>query len=132
MQRNEGLIDNTLESYAEYCKWYLDGGNYNNGRIKWQFLEHEARKKGKSLDAKVEEWPVHITKSVGRFLYDIILKDLKINCNYLNEKDIFVPAFYVIYRNTLKTVKEEVRDFFIHFLFFFFLDYNNFNLANFL
>ena len=108
VQRNEGLIDKTLESYNEYCKWYLEGEKSENGRIMWQFLEEDAKKKGNALISKVVEWPSHVMRNVGRFLYDIIVKDLKVNVSITKGKEIFVPAFYLVFRSKFKFLKEEV------------------------
>ncbi|XP_033208635.1 DNA-directed RNA polymerase, mitochondrial isoform X2 [Belonocnema kinseyi] len=109
VKKNDGLIDKTLESYGEYCKWYLEGGNEENGRIKWQLLEDEMRQKGNTLNLKIVEWPAHVMKNVGRFLYDIIIKDLKMNVSVTKGREIFVPAFYVVFRHKFKFLKEEIK-----------------------
>lgn len=109
IQDQLGVTDNILKCYDEYCEWYLEGGFAKNSRIKWQQLDHELRKSGKSSYIPVMQWPEEVLKGVGKFLYDIILKDLKVNITSKNGNKISVPAFYVIFRSKLKVVKDEIQ-----------------------
>ncbi|XP_043484599.1 DNA-directed RNA polymerase, mitochondrial [Leptopilina heterotoma] len=109
IQDKLGVTDDFLKCYDDYCEWYLEGGYAKNSRIKWQYLEHELKESGKCSYIPVMQWPEGVLKGVGKFLYDIILKDLKVNITSKNGNKISVPAFYVIFRSKIKQVIDEIQ-----------------------
>lgn len=105
-------MDKTQKIYSDYCDWYLHPNGATNSRIAWQNVEDEAQKSGVSMDTDNLEWPHHVRVGVGKFLFDIILKDIKIdiNCVRRNCKEKhYLPAFYTLFRTKGKRLKEEVR-----------------------
>lgn len=81
-----------------------------NGRIKWQELAQEARKSGICSQMTIPDWPRHILINIGKFLYNIIVNDVKIPYGLkpgVTERQI--PAFYLLFRNKNKFLMEEVQ-----------------------
>lgn len=104
-------MEKTEEVYSKYCNWYLNPDHKANSRIAWRTIAQEAEKQGSSLDPGNLQWPLSIRIGVGKFLYDIILKDIKLNVNCIrtNSKERHdIPAFYTLFRSKGKRIKEEV------------------------
>ena len=111
-KKRRGVMKKTRQVYMEYCDWYLNRKDSKNSRIAWHTIGSEAEKKGPSLEMESLEWPFHVRVGVGKFLYDIILKDLKldINCIKPHSKEMhYLPAFYTLFRTKGKRLKEEVH-----------------------
>ncbi|XP_015604039.1 DNA-directed RNA polymerase, mitochondrial [Cephus cinctus] len=112
IKNRNGVMDKTLSLYSQYCDWYLTGKDYPNSRTAWQNLEHKNRTSGVNPNIATVQWPVNILSEVGKFLYSIILKDLKFNVKGLkaNEKSRhFLPAFYTLFRIQGRLVKHEIK-----------------------
>lgn len=99
------------EIYEQYCNRYLDGHKGMNTRTIWQNLLHETRKEGPTADLAITPWPYHTTVNIGKFLYNILLRDIKIDANSIKTNSTsprYVPAFYAVFRNSRHTVTQEV------------------------
>lgn len=120
-KEGNGFMTKTLEIYDNYCEWYLKRLKKDNNldncdqqynfRQKWQMLKYENRN-GASLDAEDNVWPSSVCQNVGKFMYNIILHDIKINTNIMNEnrtKDHKLPAFYAIHRTCGGYSREELK-----------------------
>ncbi|XP_012275000.1 DNA-directed RNA polymerase, mitochondrial [Orussus abietinus] len=111
-KQNNGVLTKTEEVYTRYFHWYMNKFDTLNTRTKWQKLSHEASKCGSSLNVNCIQWPVSVLVNVGRFLYDIILKDLKFNvngCKTNNDKETYLPAFYSVFKTSSSSMREEVN-----------------------
>lgn len=102
----------------KYCNWYLNRRNKKNGRVEWSLLEHEANRHGVTIGASVPTWPNYVHLSVGKFLYNIIFNDIKVDANLLKQNknhvhSKHVSAFFKIFRHCGISLKEEVCSLFI-------------------
>lgn len=112
-----GVMKKKQEIYDKYCEWYinrqsLDGSDrLYNCRQAWQLLVHQNRD-GASLDIEEEPWPMDIRQNIGKFLYNIIIHDVKINVNMFNQKNSKVkkvPAVYKVHRPWGRLVRLELK-----------------------
>ncbi|XP_034939045.1 DNA-directed RNA polymerase, mitochondrial [Chelonus insularis] len=111
-KQNVGYVNVLEKVYEKYYNWYINGQNDSNNRTAWQRLSDQLSPHF-SLEYESVQWPSNLQISVGKFLYDIILKDIKVEANSLKtghgSKRIF-PAFYSIYRyNNSKHLVEEIK-----------------------
>ncbi|XP_026682594.1 DNA-directed RNA polymerase, mitochondrial [Diaphorina citri] len=114
-KRHSGILHKQVELYEKYCEWYLDPQSSEpcpNTRHKWQLLLHQ-HPNGPNLNTPDVVWPTSVLSSVGKFLYNIIVKDLKININLLksskNCPERWLPAFYPLFRTGGRTMNEELK-----------------------
>lgn len=106
-----GILDKVEKLYEDYCDWYLDPHDYTNTREKWQHLVYE-NSDGCDVTMEGKSWPYAVLVAVGRFLYNIIMKDIKIDVNIakMNSKTPhLLPAFYTLFRTQGRILKEEVK-----------------------
>lgn len=101
------------EIYLQYCDWFLNRNNNLNCRENWTLLEREANKTGTSSTVEVPSWQGNIHTSIGRFLFDIIISDLKIDQNIFKKKKHgghprYIQAFFKVFRHSGVKLKEEV------------------------
>ncbi|XP_048479577.1 DNA-directed RNA polymerase, mitochondrial isoform X3 [Plutella xylostella] len=114
--RRNGVLKKTEEVFAQYCAWYatrgsLDGtGRAYNCRQAWQLLVHRNRE-GASLDLEETPWPVEIRQNIGKFLYNIIINDVKIDVNMFKTKgkEKKLPAVYKVHRPWGRLVRLELK-----------------------
>ncbi|KPI99844.1 DNA-directed RNA polymerase, mitochondrial [Papilio xuthus] len=103
--RRNGVLQKIEQIYEKYCEWYLhrhsvDGSEQPyNGRQVWQMLEHQNRD-GASLDLDETPWPMEMRQNIGKFLYNIIINDVKIDVNIFKTKakQKKLPAVYKVHR----------------------------------
>ncbi|KAI5740637.1 hypothetical protein M8J76_005744 [Diaphorina citri] len=114
-KRHSGILHKQVDLYEKYCEWYLDPQSSEpcpNTRHKWQLLLHQ-HPNGPNLNTPDVVWPTSVLSSVGKFLYNIIVKDLKININLLksskNCPERWLPAFYPLFRTGGRTMNEELK-----------------------
>ncbi|KAK8776990.1 hypothetical protein V5799_029663 [Amblyomma americanum] len=104
-------VTSLYEKYLSYCLQPELWSQYS-ARECWQRLKAE-NSAGPSLDAEITHWPYHASLGVGRFLYDIIFHEVKIDINVLRPSSsstkTMVPAFYNIYRTAGMRTKEEIK-----------------------
>lgn len=115
MRIRNGLIDKTRQIHEEYCNKILgDNNDMFNARQIWQRLEYNALESGPSLDVDDQKWPYPVTHAIGRFLFNILLRDIKID-NTINQPDskkmkpFMVPVFYTLLRSRNKVLNEEIK-----------------------
>lgn len=111
-KKKNGVLEKTGEIYSMYSETLGSCNSSDNPRQLWQRLVHQTRNDGPSMDIEEKAWPASILVGVGRFMYNILMRDLKIDVNAirLNSKtQNFLPAFYTIFRNQGRLVKEEVK-----------------------
>lgn len=110
-----GISQKTEQLYKEYCNWYLHPESNKdclNARQYWQTLLDKYQHVGPSMDIEYRIWPAAVLIAIGRFLYGIIIKDLKIDVNCLKKQKYdphYVPVFYNVYRFKSNKNREELK-----------------------
>lgn len=110
--KKNGVLEKIGDIYSEYVGFWESGKTSDNPRQLWQRLVHAHRSTGPSMDINEPNWPNNVLLGVGRFLYNIIMRDIKIDSNIMKttkSKPNLLPAFYTLFRNHGKLVKEEVK-----------------------
>ncbi|RVE47325.1 hypothetical protein evm_008006 [Chilo suppressalis] len=113
--RRNGVLKKIEEIYEKYCEWYLhrstgtDSRPYN-ARQAWQMLIHRHRT-GASLDTAEAPWPLEMRQNIGKFLYNIIINDVKIDVNMFKTKPKpkKLPAVYKVHRPWGRLVRLELK-----------------------
>lgn len=112
-KKQNGVLQKTGEIYGNYCEILAAGTSSDNSRQSWQRLVYHKSSEGPSMDFREKSWPTASQIAVGRFLYGIILHDLKIDINCLKmgkqKTTNLTPAFYTLFRNHGRHVKEELK-----------------------
>lgn len=120
LKKNNGTLEKIGEIYSSYCELWDSGKTQDNTRQMWQRLVHEQRHSGPSMDLPEVPWPANVLTGVGRFLYNILMRDIKIDSHIMRQKSKsktattttpqnLLPAFYTLFRNQGRLVKEEVK-----------------------
>lgn len=107
-----GVLEKTEEIYNQYYTTLCVGRSSDNSRQMWQRLVHHNRISGASMDLIDNAWPLQILVDVGRFLYTILMRDIKIDVNIMrsnSKANVNLPAFYTIFRNEGKMTREEMK-----------------------
>lgn len=121
-KQKSGVLDKMHMIHKKYCEHYAaNHGNlgilptdvdYMNTRQKWQWAEYAYKHEGATMHMDHQEWVPTALQTIGKFLYNIIMHDLKIDVNVMrnnNKHKNYLPAFYTIFRNQGRLVKEEVK-----------------------
>lgn len=112
-KKRNGILQKTGEIYGNYCDILAAGNSSDNPRQCWQRLVHQKNHEGPSMNFNVTSWPVAAQVSVGRFLYNILMRDLKVDTQTMRmgktKSECLTPAFYTLFRHQGKNVKEEVK-----------------------
>lgn len=115
-RKTNGVLQRTGEIYGDYCDVLAAGNSSDNTRQIWQRLVYQKQKEagGPSMNFRDTFWPLSAQVGVGKFLYNILMRDLKIdvNCLRITKNKVSAnstPAFYTLFRHQAKTVKEEVK-----------------------
>jgi DNA-directed RNA polymerase len=107
-----GVLQKTGEIYGNYCDVMVAGNSSDNSRQCWQRLVHLQRGNGPSVEYESQKWPMAAKIGVGRFLFQILIRDLKMEQNYLRStkpSDTLIPAFFTLFRTQGKNIKEELK-----------------------
>ncbi|EDV57302.1 uncharacterized protein Dere_GG24614 [Drosophila erecta] len=117
-KKHNGTLEKIGEIYSSYCELWDSGMSQDNSRQAWQRLVYEQRESGPSMDLAEVPWPSTVLIGVGRFLYNILMRDIKIDAHIMRQKSKakaatqpqnMLPAFYTLFRNQGRFVKEEVK-----------------------
>lgn len=112
-KKRNGILQKTGEIFGNYSEILAAENSSDNPRQCWQRLVYQKSDEGPSMNFNHDAWPFSAQISVGRFLYNIIIRDLKINVNCLRsekqKQENSTPAFYTLFRNCKRIVKEEVK-----------------------
>lgn len=112
MKKENGILEKTGEIYGMYCDEISRSVTSDNPRQSWQRLVHQTRHSGPSMDVNDKAWPMSVMIGIGRFLYNILMRDIKIDANVCrtnSKTQNIMPAFYTLFRNQGRIVKEEVK-----------------------
>lgn len=111
-KKHQEILEKTGEIYAEYCDTIGDVAETgDNPRQAWQRIAYH-NMDGPSLDLVEKPWPTAAQIGVGKFLYTILMRDLKVDTNVTrpNAKQTnLLPAFYTLFRYHGKLVKQEIK-----------------------
>nr|CAD7411656.1 unnamed protein product [Timema poppensis] len=108
-----GVLDKLKHLYEEYCDWYLDPScsSCTNTRQRWQELIHQ-HQDGPSMTRENRSWSNAVLLGVGKFLYNIIMRDIKVDVNLTRtngKTQHLLPAFYTLFRHQGHMLMEEVK-----------------------
>ncbi|CAB3230717.1 unnamed protein product [Arctia plantaginis] len=114
--RHNGTLQKIERIYEKYCEWYVkresvdNTGLPYNGRQAWQTLIHLNRE-GPSMDIEETPWPIEMRQNIGKFLYNIIINDVKIDVNMFKTKgkEKKLPAVYKVHRPWGRLVRLELK-----------------------
>ncbi|XP_053610663.1 DNA-directed RNA polymerase, mitochondrial [Plodia interpunctella] len=113
--RRNGVLAKIEQLYEKYSEWYIsrqsvDQREPHNSRQAWQTLAHRYRE-GATLDTEEAPWPLEMRQSVGKFLYNIIINDVKIDVNMFKPKakEKKLPAVYKVHRPWGRLVRLELK-----------------------
>ncbi|KAJ8951598.1 hypothetical protein NQ318_020475 [Aromia moschata] len=121
-KQKTGVLNKIMKVHNKYCEEYAT--NHSdldvlpsedvkiNTRQRWQWLEHSTHSKGATLNMDHREWVPTTLQFIGKFMYHIVMHDLKIDVNAMkinNNNKNYLPAFYTIFRTQGRIVKEEVK-----------------------
>lgn len=96
----------------KYYEAICDGRSSDNSKQMWQRLVHHDRSSGASIDILDTAWPSQIAVDIGRFLYQILMRYVKIDTSIMrksNKKSCNLPVFYTIFRTSSKYTREEIK-----------------------
>ncbi|XP_037513108.1 DNA-directed RNA polymerase, mitochondrial [Rhipicephalus sanguineus] len=112
VKERNGIASKVSALYDKYLEYCLEPELWSTytARECWQRLNTE-NCEGPSLDVEISHWPFHAAVGIGRFLYDIIFHEVKIDINAMRPSSTkaMVPAFYNIYRTVGVRTKEEIK-----------------------
>ncbi|KAJ8965991.1 hypothetical protein NQ314_003788 [Rhamnusium bicolor] len=119
---NRDMGSKIMKIHGTYCDEYaachteldvLPNKEVNlNPRQIWQWVEHGVFANGATLSMDHQEWFPTTLQNIGKFLYHIVMHDLKVDVNSLRPTTShknYLPAFYTIFRTQGRIVKEEVK-----------------------
>lgn len=121
-KQKTGVLDKVTAVHNKYCTIYANEHDdldvlplnniYVNSRQKFQRIEHSMKDTGASLSLDHCRWTPPTLLTIGKFLYRIVMHDLKIDVSAMNNsstKPNYLPAFYTIFRTQGRMLKEEVK-----------------------
>ncbi|XP_050677146.1 DNA-directed RNA polymerase, mitochondrial [Leptidea sinapis] len=114
--KKNGVLQKIEQIYGKYCEWYLTRSSLDgtprpyNSRQTWQLLLHQNRE-GASLDVEEMPWSMEMRQNIGKFLYNIIINDVKIDVNMFKPKAKVkkLPALYKVHRPWGRLVRLELK-----------------------
>jgi DNA-directed RNA polymerase len=121
-KQKTGVLDKVTTIHTKYCEEYahqhaqLDvlptKTEYLNPRQQWQWIEYSVKSTGATLSMDHRPWTPTTLQTIGKFLYRIVMHDLKVDVNAMrtnSKHKNYLPAFYTIFRTQGRLVKEEVK-----------------------
>ncbi|XP_044253587.1 DNA-directed RNA polymerase, mitochondrial [Tribolium madens] len=121
-KQKTGVLDKVTSIHSRYCEAYanqheildvLPGKMHCvNPRQQWQWFEYSLKDKGATLTMDHRGWSPSTLQTIGKFLYKIVMHDLKVDVNAMkaNVKNRnHHPAFYTVFRTQGRILKEEVK-----------------------
>lgn len=106
-----GIVDKTEQIYDKYSENLTNGISSDNPRQLWQRISYHENNVGPNVDVENIIWPWPVLCEFGRFLFRILLEDIKINTNIMKKhvSANYVPALYIVFRNRDLISREEIR-----------------------
>ncbi|CAG0894441.1 unnamed protein product [Darwinula stevensoni] len=107
-----GVVDSLRNFYTAYSKFYLDSHECRQ-KLPREFWQEALEQKRTLFDLGERSWPPGILYSIGKFLYSLMMREVKFDAFILKKgKSMLkqeVPAFYSIFRRQGHMTKEEVK-----------------------
>lgn len=108
-----GVLQKTGEIYGKYCDVMTACNSSDNSRQSFQRLIYQSQNEGPSMEFSHQPWPIGAKIGVGKFLYNILIRDLKLDPNFIrtgkHQSENMIPAFFTLFRHQGRTVKEELK-----------------------
>lgn len=109
-----GVLQKTNEIYENYCDVMMAGKSSDNPRQSWQRLVYQTSHEGASVNFHPQAWPTSVKVAIGKFLYSIIIRDLKLDIQFIkngkqSNAENSIPAFFTIFRHHGRMIKEELK-----------------------
>ncbi|XP_057342179.1 DNA-directed RNA polymerase, mitochondrial [Microplitis mediator] len=113
LEKKKNKYTDVMEKvYLKYSDWYLHRNNRLNSRASWQNITNKISHNF-SLELVSAQWPNNLQFMIGKFLYNIILNDVKLDINSAKPDRTSVdirPAFYAVVRsNNRKHLIKEIK-----------------------
>ncbi|CAG9865430.1 unnamed protein product [Phyllotreta striolata] len=120
-KQKSGVLNKITDIHQIYCTHYANSHKsldvlpeeevVFNSRQVWQNIEYNLKDREASIEMDHQEWVPTILTFIGKFLYHIVMYDLKVDINVLRntKHKNHLPAFYTIFRTQGRIVKEEVK-----------------------
>ncbi|CAG0915286.1 unnamed protein product [Notodromas monacha] len=110
---NSGVIGKLEELYGKFADNCIDETGVDIPRVAWQKIV-AANQSGPNVDKILHSWPSNVLITVGKFLNQIILNNIKIdarmfNTTNKNQKPLLLPAFFKLYRSQGVMMREELK-----------------------
>lgn len=115
VMKKYGLEIKAKEAHIEYCRKYFNPDSCPSGpsnpREVWDSVVNDMEYNDNSTNFLLREWYYELYCKIGKFLYDILLKDVKIdeNIGVDGAKPHMVPALYVVFRKSTKGYQRQLK-----------------------
>ncbi|KAF2883356.1 hypothetical protein ILUMI_22858 [Ignelater luminosus] len=116
------VLDKIMKIHGEYCEHYANSHHeldvfptdidHLNTRQYWQWTEYQYKSEGATILTDHQAWVPSVLQNIGKFLYHIVMHDLKVDVNAMRNNSKhknYLPGFYTIFRAQGHIVKEEVK-----------------------
>lgn len=110
-----GNVEKARDAHVTYCKWYAEPERYPQGPSKpreiWESVVNTMEYDDCYSSLFLREWTSATQEGIGKFLYNILLKDVKIdeNIETINKTPHMVPALYIVFRRTTKGYQKQLK-----------------------
>ncbi|KAG5674913.1 hypothetical protein PVAND_004858 [Polypedilum vanderplanki] len=108
-----GVLQKTGDIYGKYCDIITAGNSSDNSRQCFQRLIYQSQNEGPSMNFHHQPWPMGARIGVGKFLYNILIRDVKLDPNFIrtgkHQNENLTSAFFTLFRYQGRSVKEEVK-----------------------
>ncbi|EFA08534.1 DNA-directed RNA polymerase, mitochondrial [Tribolium castaneum] len=121
-KQKTGVLDKVQSIHSRYCQSYAhqheelgvlpETVHHVNPRQQWQWFEYSMKGTGATLTMDHRTWSPSTLQTIGKFLYKIVMHDLKVDVNAMKANIKHKnnhPAFYTVFRTQGRVLKEEVK-----------------------
>ncbi|XP_031628513.1 DNA-directed RNA polymerase, mitochondrial [Contarinia nasturtii] len=112
LREQNGINEKVRSLYKIYSEILCSGNCSDNPRQLWQRIIHHSRQSGPCIFQKDIVWPWGVKIDIGKWLFKILLDDIKIDANILKTKNTqtnYVPVLYSLFRNRNLQSYEEIQ-----------------------
>lgn len=110
-----GIKGRARQAYIDYCKWYANPDSFpegpSNPREIWESVIRTVDYDDSAINSICREWNPDMISKIGKFMYSILLKDVKVDANIgsSNSTPHMVPALYVVFRKTTRGYQKQLK-----------------------
>ncbi|XP_034243849.1 DNA-directed RNA polymerase, mitochondrial [Thrips palmi] len=115
VMKRYGVWNKAKQAHIDYCKQYFNPEGYppgpSNPREVWDSVVKNMQYNDSCTNFLLREWYPELYLKIGKFLYDILLKDVKIdeNIKVNGSKPHMVPALYVVFRKSTRGYQKQLK-----------------------